>query len=215
MAIRILVADDHSVVREGLQMFLGNDEDLTVIAEAHNGREAVEQARELLPDVVLMDLLMPEMDGVEATRLIRQEMPDVEVIALTSVLEDALIYDAMRAGAIGYLLKDTEAHELRRAIKAAAAGQVQLSPEVAGRLMQELRVSDSPETLTEREKEVLALMVKGMGNNEIANELVISLATTKTHVGSILAKLGAAQSADCRSAGHWRKDGQIARQQYP
>ena len=128
MAIRILVADDHSVVREGLQMFLGNDEDLTVISEAHNGREAVEQARELLPDVVLMDLLMPEMDGVEATRLIRQEMPDVEVIALTSVLEDALIYDAMRAGAIGYLLKDTEAHELRRAIKAAAAGQVQLSP---------------------------------------------------------------------------------------
>lgn len=189
MAIRILVADDHSVVREGLQMFLGNDEDLTVIAEAHNGREAVEQARELLPDVVLMDLLMPEMDGVEATRLIRQEMPDVEVIALTSVLEDALIYDAMRAGAIGYLLKDTEAHELRRAIKAAAAGQVQLSPEVAGRLMQELRVSDSPETLTEREKEVLQLLANGLSNRQIAEALVIGEKTVKSHVSNILSKL--------------------------
>jgi len=189
MAIRILVADDHSVVRQGLQMFLGNDEDLVVIAEANNGREAVDLARQLAPDVVLMDLLMPEMDGVEATRLIRQEMPDVEVIALTSVLEDALIYDAMRAGAIGYLLKDTEAHELRRAIKAAAAGQVQLSPEVARRLMQELRVPDSPETLTEREKEVLQLLANGLSNREIAEALVIGEKTVKSHVSNILGKL--------------------------
>jgi len=184
-----LVVDDHSVVRQGLHMFLGDDEDLAVIGEAPNGREAVDLARQLAPDIVLMDLLMPEMDGVEATRLIRQEMPDVEVIALTSVLEDALIYDAMRAGAIGYLLKDTEAYELRRAIKAAAAGQVQLSPEVARRLMQELRVPDSPETLTEREKEVLQLLANGLSNREIAEALVIGEKTVKSHVSNILGKL--------------------------
>lgn len=189
MAIRILVADDHSVVREGLQMFLSNDEDLAVIAEAGNGQEAVELARELTPDVVLMDLLMPEMNGVEATRQIRKELPDVEVIALTSVLEDALIYDAMRAGAIGYLLKDTEAHELRRAIKAAAAGQVQLSPEVARRLMQEIRIPDTPETLTEREKEVLQLLANGLSNRQIAEALVIGEKTVKSHVSNILNKL--------------------------
>ncbi|HQA69389.1 MAG TPA: response regulator transcription factor, partial [Aggregatilineales bacterium] len=134
MSIRILVVDDHSVVRHGLRMFLGLEPEFDVVGEATNGAEALQKARELQPDVVLMDLLMPVMDGIQATAALRQEMPDVEVIALTSVLEDASVYSALRAGAIGYLLKDTEADELCRAIKAAAAGQVQLSPKAAARL---------------------------------------------------------------------------------
>src|SRR5918998_4060452 len=139
MTIRILIADDHSVVRQGLKMFLGLDPELEVVGEAENGVEAVQMARELRPDVVLMDLLMPRMDGIQATTAIRGELPDVEVLALTSVLEDASVVGAVRAGAIGYLLKDTHAEELRRAIRTAAAGQVQLAPEAAARLMREVR----------------------------------------------------------------------------
>ena len=128
MTTRVLIADDHSVVRQGLRMFLGSDPELEIVGEARDGAEAVSLARQLQPDVVLMDLLMPVMDGIAATAAIRRETPDTEVVALTSVLEDAAVIDAVRAGAIGYLLKDTDSHELRRAIKAAAAGQVQLSP---------------------------------------------------------------------------------------
>jgi NarL family two-component system response regulator LiaR len=190
MTIRILLVDDHKVVRQGLQMFLGMDEDLEIVGEAADGQEAIDRARELKPDVVLMDLLMPEVSGIQAIATIRQTMPDVEVIALTSVLEDRAIYDAMRAGAIGYLLKDTEPDELSAAIRAAAAGQVQLSPRVAARLMQEVHPPDNPETLTDRETEVIRLLAQGLSNKGIGEALVIGEKTVKTHVSSILAKLG-------------------------
>jgi DNA-binding NarL/FixJ family response regulator len=190
MTIRILLADDHAVVRQGLKMFLELDADLEVVGEAENGEQAVCLASSLNPDVVLMDLLMPVMDGILATRTIRKEIPDTEVIALTSVLEDASVMGAMRAGAIGYLLKDTKADELCRAIKAAAAGQVQLSPQAAARLMREVQLPDSPEKLTERETDVLRLLALGRANKEIALELGIGEKTVKTHVSSILSKLG-------------------------
>jgi DNA-binding NarL/FixJ family response regulator len=191
MAIRVLIADDHSVVRQGLRMFLALDDELEVIGEAENGSQAVQLARKLTPDVVLMDMLMPVMDGVAATQAIRSEVPDTEVIALTSVLEDSSVVGAVKAGAIGYLLKDTNAEELCRAIKAAAAGQVQLSPQAAARLVREVRTPDTaPTSLSERETEVLRLIARGKANKEIAAELAIGEKTVKTHVSSILNKLG-------------------------
>lgn len=192
MAVRVLLADDHKVVRQGLRMFLGLDEDFEVVGEAENGEEAVRLARDLLPDVVLMDLLMPVMDGIQATRAIRRELPDVEVVALTSVLEDASVSGAVRAGAIGYLLKNTEDEELRRALKAAAAGQVQLAPEAATRLMREIHTpgKDDHQSLTGREIEVLKLLARGAANKQIARSLRVAEATAKTHVSSILQKLG-------------------------
>lgn len=190
MPIRILLVDDHSVVRQGLKMFLGLDPELEVIGEAANGEEALRKAHELRPDVVLMDLLMPVMDGITAIGIIRKELPDVEVIALTSVLEDQSVVGAVRAGAIGYLLKDTQDEELRRAIKAAAQGQVQLSPQAAARLMREMRQPDAPEPLTDREQEVLVLLARGRANKEIARDLQIGEKTVKTHVSNILSKLG-------------------------
>jgi NarL family two-component system response regulator LiaR len=192
MGIRILVVDDHGVVRQGLRMYLALDPELEVVGEAANGAEALHLAHELKPDVVLMDLLMPVMDGIAATEAIRRELPDVEVIALTSVLEDSAVYGAMRAGAIGYLLKDTQAGELCQAIKAAAAGQVQMSPSVAARLLREVPAPQQPEPLTERETEVLRQLAQGKSNKEIAAALVIAEKTVRTHVSSILAKLGVA-----------------------
>ncbi|MEX1158703.1 MAG: response regulator transcription factor [Thermomicrobiales bacterium] len=192
MPIRILIADDHSVVRQGLKMFLALDPELEVIGEAENGAEAVRLAGELLPDVVLMDLLMPVMDGITAIENIRATLPDIEVLAVTSVLEDTAVIRAIRAGAIGYMLKDTQADELCRAIKAAANGQVQLSPEAAARLLREVRAPESPEALTERETDVLRLLARGMANKEIARQLSIGEKTVKTHVSHILAKLGVA-----------------------
>ena len=171
-------------------MFLGLDPDLEIIGEAQDGAEGISKARELKPDVVLMDLLMPVMDGITAIGHIRREMPDVEVLALTSVLEDASVVGAVRAGAIGYLLKDTEADELCRAIKAAAGGQVQLSPKAAARLMREVRAPESPEALTERETEVLRWLAGGQSNKEIAHTLGIGEKTVKTHVSNVLGKLG-------------------------
>jgi DNA-binding NarL/FixJ family response regulator len=190
MAIRILVADDHSVVRQGLRMFLAIGGEFEVVGEAVNGEEAVRLSAELRPDVVLMDLLMPVMDGITAIGHIRRAQPDVEVVALTSVLEDASVVGAVRAGAIGYLLKDTEANELRRAIRAAAAGQVQLAPEAAARLMNELRHPEQPEALTDRELDVLKLLAGGKANKEIAAALGIGDRTVKTHVSHIMGKLG-------------------------
>ncbi len=190
MSIRTLIVDDHAVVRQGLKMFLGLDPDLELVGEAENGEEAVHLTGELNPDVILMDLLMPVMDGITAISTIRRDFPDIEIIALTSVLEDEAVMKAMRAGAIGYLLKDTQAEELRRAIKAAAAGQVQLSPQAAARLMREVRAPESPEKLTERETDVLRLLALGRANKEIALELTIGEKTVKTHVSAILRKLG-------------------------
>jgi two-component system, NarL family, response regulator LiaR len=190
LAVRILITDDHGVVRQGLRMFLSLDPELEVVGEATNGKEALKLARDLAPDVVLMDLVMPVMDGISATGAIRSELPDVEVIALTSVLEDASVTGAVKAGAIGYLMKDTEAEELGRAIKAAAEGRVYLAPEAAARLMREVRTPESPETLTERETEVLQLLARGKANKQIATSLYVTEKTVKAHVSSILAKLG-------------------------
>jgi DNA-binding NarL/FixJ family response regulator len=190
MTIRILLVDDHAVVRQGLRMFLGLDDELEVVGEAADGAEAVTRARELRPDVVLMDLVMPVKDGITAIGEIRAELPDTEVIALTSVLEDASVVGAVKAGAIGYLLKDTQSDELRRAIKAAAAGQVQLSPAAAARLIREVRAPETSEALTDRETEVLRALAQGLANKEIGRRLDISEKTVKTHVSSVLAKLG-------------------------
>lgn len=195
MSIRLVIADDHSVVRQGLSMFLALDAELEVVGEAANGAEAVRMVRELQPQVVLMDLLMPVMDGITATGMIRNEMPDIEVLALTSVLEDTSVVGAVRAGAIGYLLKDTEAAELCKAIKAAAAGQVQLSPDAASRLMREVHTPEvrkprGLDALTQRETEVLGLLTEGKSNKEIAASLYIGEKTVKAHVSNILSKLG-------------------------
>ncbi len=190
MTIRILLADDHSVVRKGLRLFLTYDPALEVVGEAADGAEALSLARELKPDVVLMDLLMPVMDGIAATAAIRRELPETEVLALTSVLEDASVVGAVRAGAIGYLLKDTQADALCQAIKAAAAGQVQLTPKAAARLMQVVSTPQSPEALTQRETEVLRLLAQGQSNKQIAHSLHNTEQTIKTHVSNILSKLG-------------------------
>jgi DNA-binding NarL/FixJ family response regulator len=193
VTIRTLITDDHKVVRRGLRGFLELDSELEVVGEASNGEEAVALARRLKPDVVLMDLLMPVMDGIEATREIRRQLPEVEVVALTSVLEDAAVTGAIKAGAIGYLLKTTDADELCEAIKAAAAGQVRLAPEAAARLMREVRSPSSPEALTEplteRETEVLTLLARGKANKQIARDLFVALSTVKTHVNNLYRKL--------------------------
>jgi DNA-binding NarL/FixJ family response regulator len=190
MAIRVLITDDHGVVRQGLRMFLSLDPDVEVVGEAENGKEALNMARELHPDVILMDLLMPVMDGIEATEEIRAELPEVEIVALTSVLEDVSVTGAVKAGAIGYLLKDTQAEELHRAIKGAAEGRVQLAPEAAAKLMREMRAPESPVALTQRETEVLKLLALGKANKQIARDLFVEEKTVKTHVSSILRKLG-------------------------
>lgn len=188
--IRVLVVDDHAVVRRGLRMFLGDDPEIELVGEAADGEEAVRLAGELLPDVVLMDLLLPKVDGISATELIRRSHPDIQVIALTSVLEDASVIGAVKAGAIGYLLKNTEADDLVAAIHAAAAGQVRLSAEASARLVREIRLPQSPERLTPRETEVLRLIAEGKANKEISRLLGISEQTAKSHVHEILGKLG-------------------------
>ena len=190
MTIRVLLVDDHAVVRQGLRMFLSLDEQLDIVGEAVNGADALQKAHVLQPDVILMDLMMPVMDGITAIGILRRDLPDIEIIALTIVLEDTAVFNAMRAGATGYLLKDTEAEELCRAIKAAAAGQVQLSPQAAARLLREVPAPDSPEQLTDRETDVLRLVAQGLANKQIALELSIGEKTVKTHVSNILSKLG-------------------------
>jgi NarL family two-component system response regulator LiaR len=193
MAIRVVLADDHSVVRQGLRMLLSLDAELQIAGEAADGAEALRLARELRPDVVVMDIMMPRMDGIAATEAIRRELPDTEVLALTSAADDESVVGAIRAGAIGYLLKNSEPGDVIQAIKAAAAGQVQLSPEAATRLMRGVapaQPADGGEPLTERETDVLRLLARGMANKEIARELRIGEKTVKTHVSNVLAKLG-------------------------
>lgn len=190
MTIRVLLVDEHSVVRQGLRMFLDLDAGMEVVGEASDGAEGVRLAHELRPDVVIMDLLMPVLDGVSAIGQLKRELPETEIIALTSVLEDEKVIGAVRAGAIGYLLKDTQAEELVKAIKGAAAGEAQLSRAAAERLMREVHTPLQPETLTERETEVLRLLAIGKSNKEIARTLGVNESTIKSHVSSILGKLG-------------------------
>jgi len=193
--IRVMLVDDHTMVRRGLATFLKVFDYLELAGEAANGETAVELCGRILPDVVLMDLVMPDMDGVTATRLIRQRFPTVQVIALTSFKEERLVQGAFQAGAIGYLLKDVSAEELAQAIRAAHAGRGTLSSAVI-QAMTHAAAQPPGHDLTEREQEVLVLLVAGLSNSEIAEKLVVSPATIKSHVSNILAKLGAASRTE-------------------
>jgi DNA-binding NarL/FixJ family response regulator len=191
MTIRILIADDHAMVREGIRAFLRLSSDLEPVGAAADGQEAVDLAHRLRPDLVLMDLLMPGLDGISATAAIRRDLPTVEVVAMSGYLESQLIAEALHAGAVGYLLKDTDPEELHRAVRAAAAGQVQLSPAVAARLVRDVHLPTHPPQLTRREEQVLVLLARGRANGQIARELSIAPQTVKTHVSNILTKLNA------------------------
>jgi two-component system, NarL family, response regulator LiaR len=187
MAIRVLIVDDHPVVCAGLRALLKRDPELDIIGEAANGTEAVAKARQLRPDVVLMDLLLPEIGGIAATAIIRNELPETEVLILTIVLEQVSVSKAIRAGAIGYLLKDVSASELRSAVKSAGVGQVHLSPQAAMYLLREIRaLAEQTEPLTERETVVLRLLARGHSNREIAHTLHITEDTVKTYIRRIL-----------------------------
>jgi two-component system, NarL family, response regulator LiaR len=191
--IRVLIADDHAVVRQGLRTFLELQEDVEVVADVADGEDAVAAARERSPDVVLMDLVMPRVDGIEAIRRIRAERPATRVIALTSFLDDDKVFPAVRAGAAGYLLKDVQPQELVRAIRTVYAGEALLHPAVTARLMAEVAEPGRPaarDQLTEREREVLGLIARGLSNKLIARELGIAEKTVKTHVSNLLGKLG-------------------------
>jgi DNA-binding NarL/FixJ family response regulator/class 3 adenylate cyclase len=193
--IRVLLVDDHAVVRRGLRGFLELLKDFDVVGEAENGREGVAAAERLVPDVVLMDLLMPEMGGLEAIAAIKQAQPEIEIVAVTSFIEEEKVTAALEAGASGYLLKDAEAEEVAQAIRAAYNGEVHLDPAVSRLLAQRLRArkdAEPVEPLTSREKEVLAQLAKGAANKEIAYELGITERTARTHVSNILGKLGLA-----------------------
>lgn len=187
--IRVMLVDDHAVVRSGLGAFLSVMPDLQLVGEAENGDEAVVRCGLLKPDVILMDLSMPGMDGVTATRLIHEKHPGVHVIALTSFQEDALIQRALEAGATGYLMKNISARELAIAIRSAYQGKMTLSPEAAAALVHARAQARETDHLTEREVDVLKLMVEGLNNAQIAERLVVSLSTVKYHIGNILMKL--------------------------
>lgn len=202
--IRVLLVDDHAMVRRGMRDFLGLHEDIQVVGEGSDGAEAIEQANALRPDIVVMDLMMPGIDGIEATARIKAELPDVEIIAITSFIEEARVVAAIEAGASGFLLKDAEADELAGAIRSAAAGEVHLDPAVAGIVARRMRdggqasgeraadASGGIGALTARERDVLAGVARGLPNRQIAAELGITERTARTHVSNILAKLGLA-----------------------
>jgi NarL family two-component system response regulator LiaR len=190
--IRVLIVDDHAIVRSGLIRFLMAYDDLELVGEAANGVEAVRLCGQLQPDVVLMDLSMPEMDGIAATRTIRKQYPHAQVIALTSFRDEDIVKQALEAGAIGYQLKNISTDELAASVRAAHAGRHTLAPEAAAALIQvALHMSPDGRDLTPREREVLALMAEGMNNPQIASRLVLSRSTVKFHVSSILSKLEA------------------------
>ena len=195
--IRVMLVDDHTMVRRGLATFLKVFDDLELAGEAENGQAAIQLCAKLLPDVILMDMVMPDMNGATATRIIRQQFPSVQVIALTSFKEEQLVKSALEAGAIGYLLKDVSADELVRAIRSAHAGRATLSPEAAQALVHAASQPPAPGyDLTERERAVLALMVEGLNNTQIAGRLVVSPSTIKSHVSNILSKLGVASRTE-------------------
>lgn len=195
--IRVLLVDDHPMVRRGLAAFLKAYDDLELAGEAGSGQAAIELCPKLKPDVILMDMVMPDMNGATATRAIRQQLPTVQVIALTSFKEEELVKSALEAGAIGYLLKDVSAEDLVNAIRAASAGRATLSPEAAQALVHAAGQPPVPEyDLTEREQTVLGLMVEGLNNTQIAGRLTVSPSTIKSHVSNILAKLGVASRTE-------------------
>jgi len=195
--IRVMLVDDHNVVRSGLATFLKAYEDLELVGEAKNGLEAINLCRLKKPDVILMDLIMPEMDGIEATSAILQDYPDIKIIAMTSFDEEELVQGVLAAGAISYLLKNVSSDELAKAIRDAFSGKSTLSPEAARVLIRATRPSEQPTfDLTEREMEVLKLVVQGQSNQQIAEALVISVATVKAHISSILSKLQVSSRAE-------------------
>lgn len=192
--IRVLVIDDHRIVREGIQSLMEDIDDILVIGEARNGREGVDLVDRLNPDVVLMDLMMPEMDGLEATRKIIERHPHIRVLVLTSFITDDKVFPAIKAGAQGYLLKDTGSMELIDAIRSVHRGETSLGPEIAQKVLSEIRQPipgerQTPDPLTERELQVLKQVAKGKSNQQIASELNISMHTVRTHVNHILSKL--------------------------
>jgi len=195
--IRVMLVDDHTMVRRGLATFLKVFDDLQLVGEAESGVAAIQLCGEVMPDVVLMDMVMPDMDGATATRIICQKYPKVQVVALTSFKEGDLVKNALEAGAIAYLLKDVSADDLVRAIRAAHIGRTTLSPEAAQALVEIANQPPIPGLdLTEREREVLALMVEGLNNTQIAGRLIVSPSTIKSHVSNILAKLGVASRTE-------------------
>ena len=214
--IRVLVADDHSVVRQGLRMFLLVQPDMEMVGEAQNGREAVALAATLLPDVVLMDLLMPEMDGIAATIAIKAAQPATQILVLTTFLDDQRVAEAIQAGAVGFLLKEVEADDLIKAVRGAARGEPQLHPDAARMLMGlATRPRPAPEhsaILTDREREVIALLAEGQSNKQIARELSISETTVKGHVANILSKL---ELADRTQAAVYAVRNGLAREVHP
>lgn len=195
--IRVMIVDDHTMVRRGLATFLKVFDDMLMAGEAESGEAAIKLCAEVQPDVILMDMVMPIMDGAAATRAIRQQFPNVQVLILTSFKEGDLIKNALEAGAIGYLLKDVSADDLGRAIRSAYAGRATLSPEAAQSLVENANLPPPPGLdLTEREREVLALMIEGLSNTQIAGRLTISPSTIKSHVSNILSKLGVASRTE-------------------
>jgi two-component system, NarL family, response regulator LiaR len=201
MSIRVVIADDHNVVRKGIRDLLSDEDDIAVVGEARNGHEAVDLATALQPDVVVMDIAMPELTGVEATRQIRTQAPDVRVLVLTAYDDDPYIYSLLDAGATGYILKTAESREIVRAVRATAAGQSALDPAVAPRLIARLtKPAAGGDTLTERELDVLRLAARGHTNKQIGAELAISDRTVQNHLANIYAKLGVASRTEAVTA---------------
>ncbi len=197
--IRIVIAEDHQIVREGLRMFFDTQPDIKVVGEAANGREALEVIEKTNPDILLLDLIMPEMDGLEVLKVIGKETPKITVLVLTSALDDRMVIPAVRAGAAGYVLKTVSSTELADAVRSVAAGKPVLHPEITRMLMREVRKGPGAigsESFTQREMEVLSLLAHYLSNKEIAKELGISEKTVKTHVSNILSKLGVSGRAD-------------------